>query len=116
MRIAGIVSIGAVGILALLIASKANAATAGKTNAAPSPTPKPKPKATPLVNNAPVTGLPPEIAKLIEAANASTDPVFVRQVAEQLSEKYTMQAINLLNYAAILDGTAVPPVASTPGS
>ena len=113
MKAIGIFGVGVVGLIALAFASKAKSATVASGSPAkpnPTPAPKPKPKAKPLIDNAPVTGLPPEIAKLIEQANASTDPAFVREVAAQLSEHYTLQAAHLLNYAAILDGSIEPPV------
>lgn len=111
MRPVGLIGVSLVGLIAVAIASKARAATTSGTASKPEPPPKPKPKAKPLLDNAPVTGLPPEIADLLEAANSSNDPAFIRDVAYQLSEHYSLQAAHLLNLAAILEGEyeAAPP-------
>lgn len=117
MRAVGMIGVGLVGLVALVVASKARAGT--NVDAKPAPTPpaptpqKPKPKAPPLIDNAAITGVPTEIAKLFDDANASKDPVFVRRVAAQLAAQYPAQAAALLNYATALDW-AVAPTTSVP--
>lgn len=113
MRALGFIAVGVFGLAALAIAKKTQIATAvGGGTAKPNstPAPKPKPKAQPLIANAAVTALPAEIAKVIEEAKASKDPVFVRQVAAQLTAQYPQQAAELLNHATMLDWAVEPPI------
>ena len=86
---------GIVGVVVILAATAKSAAAQPSPEPSPKPTPAPKPVSDPK----PIVGLPPEVAKLISDAMASNDPAVIRAAANQLADKYTLQAANLLGLA-----------------
>jgi len=90
-----------VGLLVLVVAAaKAKAAPVASTPATgPSPT-KPTGATGATIT---ISGLPPDVAKLVNEALASKDPVVIRDAAFQIADKYALQAANLLNVATNLE-------------
>lgn len=96
MRPIGMLIGGTVGLIVLVIAAaKAKAATPADST----PT---KPTGS-TGTTVPISGLPPDVAKIVNEALASKDPVVIRDAAFQIADKYALQAANLLAIATNLE-------------